>query len=529
MDGPGSSESSRLEPPELGFRILDSLAVPLFRCDRNGQVTYCNRSALGFFGQDVQGTDAARLLSPEIPGTDLDFTELLSSVVERHPAELGHVALVLQRPDGYRREVISRLTYDPESERVTCIVLPGVHSLLRALARVARSAMHASHVDATLMAITSEACRLLNATRSYVLYWDTEDVKPTMRALTPSDAQNRVSGLDSLPRGSLVYKAHKEGRVLSTRQFIEETNVAVVSPFANTLSQVAAPLFSEEQPGVPQKLGVLVVEGDRSGQFGLDDESVLETLAVHGSIAIAHARLLVEVNSTYEELIQSMPERVLIRNLIHDAKNLVRDAAGTVEKIANGKKKATDLEAGLDGLNDIADILADALKRLRRQSPPASYHRERVDLIPLINRVRRILLHSAADIKVSPENAKDSYEVFGDPSQVLTIVYNLAANSVGAIKASGKGGTITISVSHTPGQTASRRVEIKDTGPGMDNSVRYLVRSGESVSRTVGGSGIGLVSIRELVTELGGSIDVQSSVGGGTRFMIDLPGPEERK
>jgi signal transduction histidine kinase len=533
MDSPTNSGFATSDAPDPRNRILDCLALPLFQCSRDGRVTYCNHSARVFWGHDKEGADHS-ILQPDVQGARPSFQELLAGVVERFPNEVGPVSLIFRQSDGSQREVISRMTYDPELDRVTCILLPGVHSLLSGLARIAQSAMQAPHVDSTLSAITSETGRMINATRCYVVYWIDDADKPSFRALTPSVPNKRLSALDVPLARSLVLKSYRLKRLISSRNIDPALDAEIVSPFGHTSSQLVAPLFAEERPEMLTKFGVLVAEGERPNQFGMDDENVLETLAVHSSIAIAHARLLVEVNSTYEEILRGMPERAFSRNLIHDAKNLVRDAAGKVEALSKevaestfGKKKGKELQSGLDGMNDIADILTDMLSRLKRPSQSES-RRGTVDIVPLIARVRRILLHSI-DIQISVDAGHHAYFVFGDASQILTIIYNLAANSVGAIRASQKSATLAISVSHTPRETALRRILISDTGPGMDTDLRRLVRSGESVSRRLGGTGIGLVSIRELVSDLGGKMDIQSSVGGGTAIIIDLPGPEVKQ
>jgi signal transduction histidine kinase len=60
----------------------------------------------------------------------------------------------------------------------------------------------------------------------------------------------------------------------------------------------------------------------------------------------------------------------------------------------------------------------------------------------------------------------------------------------------------------------------------MPRGVKALIRGGESVTRTAGGSGIGLLTVREIVKDLKGSISMDSRLGEGTKVILDLPGPE---
>jgi len=70
-------------------------------------------------------------------------------------------------------------------------------------------------------------------------------------------------------------------------------------------------------------------------------------------------------------------------------------------------------------------------------------------------------------------------------------------------------------------------IKIKDTGIGIsqeDSShiFEYLYRADESRARKTGGSGIGLSIVRSIVSAHGGKINVSSSLGSGTEFIIEL-------
>ena len=115
MDARPNPAPTPLSDPQTVARVLDSLAIPVFRCEVSGRVTYCNQSARVFFGRDVLGSETSSFLLPEIPGTKLSFVELLGNVAEKPSFEFGHVPLVFQKEDGSRREIVSRLSYDAEA------------------------------------------------------------------------------------------------------------------------------------------------------------------------------------------------------------------------------------------------------------------------------------------------------------------------------------------------------------------------------------------------------------------------------
>jgi PAS domain S-box-containing protein len=92
---------------------------------------------------------------------------------------------------------------------------------------------------------------------------------------------------------------------------------------------------------------------------------------------------------------------------------------------------------------------------------------------------------------------------------------------------SGRGG------SGTGGQGERRhvRIEVQDTGPGIDAATRArlfrpFTQADESMTRRYGGTGLGLSISRELALLMGGAVGVTSEPGRGSRFWLELPLPE---
>jgi len=67
---------------------------------------------------------------------------------------------------------------------------------------------------------------------------------------------------------------------------------------------------------------------------------------------------------------------------------------------------------------------------------------------------------------------------------------------------------------------------IEDTGVGMTEEVLKQIFTPFFTTKDVGqGTGLGLAVVHGIIASHGGSIDVKSSVGSGTRFEIRLPAP----
>ena len=109
-----------------------------------------------------------------------------------------------------------------------------------------------------------------------------------------------------------------------------------------------------------------------------------------------------------------------------------------------------------------------------------------------------------------------------DPRALRQIVLNLLDN---AVKYGPLGQTVTISLTATE---ATVLVAVEDNGPGVPKAEREHIwepyyRLGRETDASVGGSGIGLSIVRELVLLNGGRAWVEDAPSGGARFVVEFP------
>ncbi|MDI6403110.1 HAMP domain-containing sensor histidine kinase, partial [Balneolaceae bacterium ANBcel3] len=119
--------------------------------------------------------------------------------------------------------------------------------------------------------------------------------------------------------------------------------------------------------------------------------------------------------------------------------------------------------------------------------------------------------------KVSPDT-----EVWADQNMVDTVVRNLSSN---AIKYTPEGGTISY---HSQSNDTHVTLEITDTGVGMDETTLNQLFKLEELRSRPGtgnekGTGLGLLICRELIEKNNGTIEVKSTLGEGSTFIITLP------
>jgi len=143
-------------------------------------------------------------------------------------------------------------------------------------------------------------------------------------------------------------------------------------------------------------------------------------------------------------------------------------------------------------------------------------------------------LASQKGIVLNVNTAARGHDVFkGDPQRLQQVLFNLIGN---AIKFTERG---SITVEHQQvreaGGTTRLTVSVIDTGIGISEEGRArLFRDFEqedaSTSRRFGGSGLGLSISRRLIGAMGGTIDVESTKGKGSRFFftVALPDGDEK-
>lgn len=161
-----------------------------------------------------------------------------------------------------------------------------------------------------------------------------------------------------------------------------------------------------------------------------------------------------------------------------------------------------------------------------------------LELAPVIREVLELLRATLPTTIAIEERLIERCWVLADPVQVHQIVLNLATNAGHAMRE--HGGTLSVHLTRmAPGAGSANAaagssagsfacLKVHDTGHGIAEEIRHRIF--EPFFSTKGkneGTGLGLSVVQGIVQNLGGSIQLASTVGQGTSFTILLPLTEE--
>ena len=141
--------------------------------------------------------------------------------------------------------------------------------------------------------------------------------------------------------------------------------------------------------------------------------------------------------------------------------------------------------------------------------------------------VGRVAIQAEArDVAVVVDVEPSGLHVIGDRVQLITGIGNLVDN---AVKYSGEGSTVSLRGAAAEGAVT---IAVEDHGIGipeddLDRIFERFYRVDRARGRDTGGTGLGLSIVRHVLLNHGGSIDVESEEGAGTRFIVTLPNPSD--
>jgi signal transduction histidine kinase len=191
------------------------------------------------------------------------------------------------------------------------------------------------------------------------------------------------------------------------------------------------------------------------------------------------------------------------------------------------EQKAADLDRINAAGRHLIALVNDVLDLSRIESDNLHVQNEEVVIASLLEEVIATVapLLKVQDNRLDLQISADVTTVVADPLKLRQSLINLLSN---AAKFTSRG-VITITVMRRQGRTGERlMIEVRDTGigisaDGLQRLFQNFSQAERNTSSRFGGTGLGLALTRRFCQSMGGSVEVESQVGVGSSFRIDIP------
>jgi two-component system sensor histidine kinase BaeS len=221
-------------------------------------------------------------------------------------------------------------------------------------------------------------------------------------------------------------------------------------------------------------------------------------------------------------------QRRLVGDVAHELRTPLANLRGYLEALKDGViQPRPEVFASLHEEALLQQRIVDDLQDLAlAEAGQLVYHRTRVDLTELVETCRAAHMPAAEAAGISLQIWVGTPTwVDGDPDRLRQVFGNLLTNALRVTKARG---TVTLSVTRGDTTDPTATVRVVDTSGGiaaedLPHVFDRFWRADAARGRVTGGSGLGLAIVSQILTDHGGSITVDSSLGQGSVFTVTLP------
>ncbi len=230
-------------------------------------------------------------------------------------------------------------------------------------------------------------------------------------------------------------------------------------------------------------------------------------------------------------------ENEFISLVSHELRTPMTSTIGALDLLNSGQLGTLSdrgnqiLKVAIRNAERLIRLVNDILDLERMKSGKITIQQIECDLKPLLIQGIEVMQPMAEKAQVELELEASNAQLYLDPDRILQTLTNLLSN---AIKFSEPGDTIYIktqftnSLQHKITQTNYCQIQVQDTGRGipedkLESIFERFQQVDASDSRSKGGTGLGLAICRHIVERHDGYIWVESTLGKGSIFYINLP------
>jgi hypothetical protein len=215
----------------------------------------------------------------------------------------------------------------------------------------------------------------------------------------------------------------------------------------------------------------------------------------------------------------------LAGGVAHDFNNILQVIAGYTSSLqlrAETHEEHGELQEIAVAVGRAASLTRQLLAFSRRQVMEPVV----IDLNAVVEETERMLARMVGDnIQIVTNLDPSVRPIRADRAQLEQVIANLVVNARDAIA---DGGRITISTRNAHRDGPHVMLSIEDNGAGMDDATAAQAFEPFFTTKAPGeGSGLGLATVYGIVTQSGGSVQIERAQGGGTVVVVCLPALSE--
>ncbi len=190
--------------------------------------------------------------------------------------------------------------------------------------------------------------------------------------------------------------------------------------------------------------------------------------------------------------------------------------------VPSSREETAKLMRMLDDAQQGVERVTDTVRDIQRFARPPTDEKQVIPLGRALDGALMMASHAISHKAQVVREYREAPAVFASPSRLERLFLNLVINAAQALEhAERTDRRIVVSV-FAAGERAA--VEIVDNGCGMDQQTAERIFDPFFTTKPAGvGTGLGLAICKSITDELGGTIEVSSQPGEGTRFRVVLP------
>jgi two-component system NtrC family sensor kinase len=245
-----------------------------------------------------------------------------------------------------------------------------------------------------------------------------------------------------------------------------------------------------------------------------------------GSVIAAINSMSEELKTREEQLIQSKKLAslgVLTAGVTHELTNPVNNISMIAQTYAEvyDSLSREDRIGFMQKIEEETERIRDIIKNLLDFSKPKEANLSRTDINAVIRKTLSLVQNmlNVSNVEAKLDLKEGLPDVFVDQHQMQQVFVNLVINAIQAMQPGGRLGIST----HSGGTADTVAIEVKDTGKGIPPEFLPHIFDPFFSTKGVGGTGLGLSVSYGIIKNHKGTIKVESTIGSGTTFTIELP------